>query len=270
MNRPNPSGKYGFTLRKSSAFTLIELLVVIAIIAILAAILFPVFAQAREKARQAACLSGLKQVGLAFMMYAQDYDETGPGIWFGPNSRNQRYFWMDALLPYVKSAEFFSSCPSKDFGNWVPSPRIEQELANNGSRDNVSFTANALYSSIGQDATDGQATTPPMREQGVAFAAFAVPAETVLAGDGMGYYIAYSGGKNDIAVELQPPYSNGLRFPNIGRLNSGITRFGGRHSEGSNFAFCDGHAKWSRLNQMARTNSNGVMFMFTVEDDQNL
>src|SRR5712692_7503045 len=63
---------------RASAFTLIELLVVIAIIAILAAILFPVFAQARAKARQAACLSNEKQVGTAIMMYVQDYDEVLP------------------------------------------------------------------------------------------------------------------------------------------------------------------------------------------------
>ena len=63
---------------KNKAFTLIELLVVIAIIAILAAILFPVFAQAREKARQTSCLSNMKQVGLGLLMYAQDYDENYP------------------------------------------------------------------------------------------------------------------------------------------------------------------------------------------------
>src|ERR687883_602422 len=65
--------------RRRDAFTLIELLVVIAIIAILAAILFPVFAQARAKARQTACLSNLKQIGTGLMMYTQDYDETYPG-----------------------------------------------------------------------------------------------------------------------------------------------------------------------------------------------
>src|SRR5256885_15549422 len=63
---------------KKRGFTLIELLVVIAIIAILAAILFPVFAQAREKARQAACMSNLRQIGLAFAQYVQDYDERMP------------------------------------------------------------------------------------------------------------------------------------------------------------------------------------------------
>jgi prepilin-type N-terminal cleavage/methylation domain-containing protein len=70
---------------KRQAFTLIELLVVIAIIAILAAILFPVFAQAREKARATACLSNMKQLALGLQMYAQDYDEVFPGSYFYPN-----------------------------------------------------------------------------------------------------------------------------------------------------------------------------------------
>src|SRR5437660_7153509 len=91
--------------RVRNAFTLIELLVVIAISAILAAILFPVFAQAREKARQATCLSNLKQIGMALVQYSADYDETHPGVWFGPReqaawsqpSNATRYYkWMDA------------------------------------------------------------------------------------------------------------------------------------------------------------------------------
>ena len=71
--------------RQREGFTLIELLVVIAIIAILAAILFPVFAQAREKARQTSCTSNLKQQGTAMMMYAQDYDESYPSNWYPQN-----------------------------------------------------------------------------------------------------------------------------------------------------------------------------------------
>jgi prepilin-type N-terminal cleavage/methylation domain-containing protein/prepilin-type processing-associated H-X9-DG protein len=102
-------------------FTLIELLVVIGIIAILAAILFPVFAQARSKARQAGCLSNMKQLGLAWVMYAQDYDETSPNpgflgrIWvkdFGnvPTRKDDIYF-QDLIRPYAKN-EDFAYCPS--------------------------------------------------------------------------------------------------------------------------------------------------------------
>jgi prepilin-type N-terminal cleavage/methylation domain-containing protein/prepilin-type processing-associated H-X9-DG protein len=88
--------------RRDSGFTLIELLVVIAIIAILAAILFPVFAKAREKARQATCASNLKQVGNAVLMYAQDYDGFGP-TWFDDvdNSNYQKTYWMGQIASYL-------------------------------------------------------------------------------------------------------------------------------------------------------------------------
>jgi prepilin-type N-terminal cleavage/methylation domain-containing protein/prepilin-type processing-associated H-X9-DG protein len=103
-------------LRKKPGFTLIELLVVIAIIAILAAILFPVFAQARERARQANCLSNLKQIGTGVMMYVQDWDETYPNnrlFTFPGGSEGNKLLvtWKTATQPYVKNLGVYK-CPS--------------------------------------------------------------------------------------------------------------------------------------------------------------
>jgi len=100
-------------------FTLIELLVVIAIIAILAAILFPVFARAREKARQSTCLSNVKQLCQAVLMYGQDYDEsTLP--WNMPALGNYRY-WPTNLYPYVMNAQVFL-CPSESYNRYSNNP----------------------------------------------------------------------------------------------------------------------------------------------------
>src|SRR5450759_194666 len=109
---------------RKNGFTLIELLVVIAIIAILAAILFPVFAQARAKARGAACLSNIKQIALGMTMYAQDYDETFPqwkwdqswnggiGSPGGPTN-DATSIWWNAIYPYVKNVQVFN-CPDNN------------------------------------------------------------------------------------------------------------------------------------------------------------
>lgn len=93
-------------------FTLIELLVVIAIIAILAAILFPVFAQAREKARQTQCLNNLKNLATATLMYVQDYDETLPMAVYAPAQGNCAYTLISAIDPYVKNKDIYR-CPSE-------------------------------------------------------------------------------------------------------------------------------------------------------------
>ncbi len=112
---------------KHQAFTLIELLVVIAIIAILAAILFPVFARAREQARGISCISNLKQIGLAMQMYVQDFDESYPSI-IHPNFDggcaprlgwlNANGGWVTLVYPYVKNGAIFH-CPSAETPFWM-------------------------------------------------------------------------------------------------------------------------------------------------------
>lgn len=115
---------------RTRAFTLIELLVVIAIIALLAAILFPVFARARENARRASCQANLKQLALGVFQYVQDYDESYPLVWNDANAtgvfktgvpwgETNQFNWTDRIMPYVKSTETFH-CPSISTG--YPNP----------------------------------------------------------------------------------------------------------------------------------------------------
>ncbi len=132
-------------VRRRSAFTLIELLVVIAIIAVLAAVLFPVFAQAREKARQATCMSNLKQIGTALFMYQEDYDELLPDRrdlktalpggwkpWIGWPPSDPRSAWAAIILePYTKNNDIWS-CPSVT-GAMNQLPEVVQQLQNSPS-----------------------------------------------------------------------------------------------------------------------------------------
>lgn len=114
-------------------FTLIELLVVIAIIAILAAILFPVFAQAREQARKTTCLSNLKQIGSATMMYVQDYDERFPAAWGQPNGT-----WISFVEPYVKMGVTSQNWSTSGLGLW--------HCPSDGRGNSASYATNALVS----------------------------------------------------------------------------------------------------------------------------
>ncbi|GAB4458522.1 MAG: hypothetical protein OHK0029_19880 [Armatimonadaceae bacterium] len=128
--------KANFRLRKFHAFTLIELLVVIAIIAILAAILFPVFAQARAKARQISCASNLRQIGVAILMYAQDYDGITPIIrecspvpgWTPCQNGRVTLGWMDFIQPYARNQQIFK-CPG-DPAPVIPVPPGTPPLLN--------------------------------------------------------------------------------------------------------------------------------------------
>ncbi|MBD3292375.1 MAG: prepilin-type N-terminal cleavage/methylation domain-containing protein [Armatimonadia bacterium] len=192
-------------------FTLIELLVVIAIIAILAAILFPVFARAREKARQTSCLSNLKQIALGALMYAQDYDERTlkNGDWDGT------HYWQLTIEPYTKNEQIFA-CPSDGRGDF-------------------------MYH--GQHLYFGYAN---MTHRGQVLANIKKPAQTVMTGDGCHPAVEYPRGATpDCCGAWRSIYQGGWCE------NSGAPEPGDmHHNEGNNVAFFDGHAKWYGFNTL--------------------
>ncbi|MBC8138755.1 MAG: DUF1559 domain-containing protein [Fibrella sp.] len=215
-----------------SAFTLIELLVVIAIIAILAAILFPVFAQAREKARQASCLSNMKQLGIAAMQYVQDFDETFPHTYKdGPGGSAAEYV---LLLPYYKTLEIMA-CPSSDESNGG-------RLPNGGAAGNLRATKPAnfrthygynwgplIYAGGGLHGAEyaDSTTTPTTNVQdGVPMADLVAPADVFVYSDSYDTYRPTNGSE-----WLLDSYSGSKR-------NSAL-----RHGARLNVAYADGHAK---------------------------
>jgi len=240
-------------------FTLIELLVVIAIIAILAAILFPVFAQAREKARQATCLSNNKQIGLAVMMYAQDYDEGLPLGSFLLPGMTSAVTWQDLIEPYIKVGAGANANPNspanrKDVAFWVcPS------IGNNGfpvaTGDPQPGPFASSFYSKGLSYINNAYYMPTMHRLAPTYgwfpgkpsvlAAFDAPAQVVLVTEGWGYIGNTSGddwttGCKGIEYGYPDLTSTGRI---IGRADNYCAgRY--RHSGGSVYAFADGHVKW--------------------------
>ena len=201
---------------RRNGFTLIELLVVIAIIAILAAILFPVFGRARAKARQASCTSNQKQLCLGIMMYAQDYDESFPYNWYPYNG--SAYTWRSAILPYVKNVQIFQ-CPDL---------RINDTEAFKGGDHDIpdlvsSPRANLAGYAINTAHFDAGAPTPPY-------------------GAPMGIVEDTS----NCVLLFESDGAEGQGTGANGAWNPGTTAgtWPVRHNEGSIMGFCDGHAKW--------------------------
>lgn len=192
---------------RRTGFTLIELLVVIAIIAILAAILFPVFARAREKARQSSCQSNEKQIGLAVHMYAQDYDERMPlAANLTGGVAPPVYVFSDLLNPYIKNDQIWQ-CPSRPGS---------VNLAALG-KANVSYMVD-----VGTQMPSGSFRlfgAPPAGTFSCTLGQIDRPAETALMADGTGAVDATF----NITTVVDP-----------------------RHNDGANYLFADGHVKWDR------------------------
>lgn len=207
--------------RKPGGFTLIELLVVIAIIALLAAILFPVFAHARENARKASCLSNLKQVGLGFLQYVQDYDERLPAVGKTAEANPGADPWGLTVEPYLKSKQLLQ-CPS--------------ELRKPNYVTNV-YNATSYYTDYYYNSNLDFVPTGETLAIGVHIAKIRFPSNSVLLGDGQGNPPSYGG-----SVEIL----DGNPAP--------------RHLEGNNYNFCDGHAKWFPVGKILGgvTDSNTV------------
>jgi len=210
---------------RRSGFTLIELLVVIAIIAILAAILFPVFAKAREKARQTSCLSNLKQCGLAAMAYATDYDEKMVYYYSYAPYNTRLFWWGDLLQPYMKNYQLLE-CPSGSWGyTYARPPGLPNPL----------ICSYALPAMTTRD--DGVATP---RISGTSMALIQDATGTILFCDSTTAEI-YTGGS--LSFTIGGP--NGVTDLGTGSYS----RVAKRHNDGTNFAFCDGHAKWLNRSQ---------------------
>jgi prepilin-type N-terminal cleavage/methylation domain-containing protein/prepilin-type processing-associated H-X9-DG protein len=253
--------------RNRRAFTLIELLVVIAIIAILAAILFPVFAQAREKARQASCMSNEKQVALGVLMYVQDYDETFPitlpnngvansannTVWTvpeavlapAPASPQTRSYWANTIQPYLKSYQIYK-CPSGRNLTLFATPPANPLQASqynsyflNGYLNayplaGVAQSASTMMLTEFRNAWQGFTSTMPLPAWGGCSTPTQVP----------------------WIFSVPPAGTNSLC-----RWGNGLSGPWWIHGQGGNFAYMDGHVKFVRnggnQSPMAAVDANG-------------
>lgn len=282
-------------------FTLIELLVVIAIIALLAAILFPVFARVRENARRTSCASNLKQIGLGILQYTQDYDEMMPktyfrsalnswdanGSWdtpsFGEGSSTVNYKWMDAIYPYVKSEQIFN-CPSatrNGVGAQTWMPIMNQYKYRSGAPVNGQATTNYIGSYVLNGAYSDQFASDYIHGvAGSKVAVIAKPSETVLAADGNGGIWFGPVTADSGAYIVDTTYDPLVIFRMPGSFTDNTDRNANtvvqRHLDTTNALYCDGHVKSLKVTQLAPTKTipwrqyQGnlpVHTSLTVEDD---
>lgn len=223
---------------KRKGFTLIELLVVVAIIALLAAILFPVFARARENARRSSCQSNLKQVGLGVIQYVQDHDERYPLYYYAENSTN--LYWYNFIEPYTKSTQIYR-CPSSphrnklmQYGNYGANRSVLYSVNNattlHTARIVSSATSYMIFDagSVGMLSTDVTAPSRDDREY--------IPGTGPGSPSNLSTSDNWKSGYSDLEVDFTS----------------------GRHFGGVNMLYADGHVKWLQSQHVISEASKGT------------
>jgi prepilin-type N-terminal cleavage/methylation domain-containing protein/prepilin-type processing-associated H-X9-DG protein len=267
---PLPKTSPAKASQAKTGFTLIELLVVIAIIALLAAILFPVFGRVRENARRTSCMSNLKQIGLGLMQYAQDYDETNPMRWWdangsgGGNPDGLDYVWQDAIFSYVNNRQVFT-CPSRsqeDYSFYKPFPR-----GSLGQKFWGTYAINNVYAGGYSYTTGGKTYTgnPPV---GKRLAQIEDVSGTVFAVEGPSGNNGNDAGQVYWGNNVVPIRDMSRTPPEI--QAGGDMRVVAPHLDSTNVLYCDGHAKNQQLDSllsMAKPGSQHFMTAWTIEND---
>lgn len=266
-------------MRRTQGFTLIELLVVIAIIAILAAILFPVFAQAREKARAISCLSNTKQIGLSLQMYVQDYDEhvcfNNDGNWFyypaGQTTYSYINTWQTLIQPYMKNYAIYV-CPSASintglYAGYDYSPASPWSSGPEKGSIQAAYTLNNYYDYNGTYGELFQSPTP------ASIAKIDAPAGLVFCADGgqsprtawdPEQMVQQGGGLLvDKTGSVPYVYAGGSIYPQ--------GAWYARHSLGLNNVFFDSHAKFLKLDALITSkyeaSDGGCVYQFLSTKD---
>lgn len=252
-------------MKHRDAFTLIELLVVIAIISLLAAILFPVFATAREKARQTTCTNNLKQIATAMSLYIQDYDENIPPCEQGVSTDPNLTTWDTEIKPYVsmgKQTQAGSSGQESTLsGNSAPWATCPDDTVRHAVSSGVLTEPARSYAMVQQS---GPSSNLWRGSCGVAMSQIGKPDSTLLVVEChfsqniVGYY-NYT--HADCPAEQHQPQTSAAYYP-------------GTHSGGWNYEFCDGHVKWMNPEQTIGPNgaltcatSKGPAGMWTIDEN---